>query len=144
MKMKALFIFGLVLVQTQLLAQSQTQQKKVEAAIAALKSSFVKRDFSLLKPYLDEAYTVGQFSRPKADNIVPQLLAQMPDLIEMKIEKSDYLKDQTVITIEYENAGHLFGTNKSTSTCTLNPVTSKFKVIEQFDKTLERAVRKSH
>ncbi len=112
--------------------------KALDNAIKGLTSSLEKRDFNLLKVHLDSTYTIGEIRRPKADKIIPQLIAQIPKLIGYKIEDSRHEKEIVVVTIEYETEGHLFGSNKATSKCFLTKE-FKFIKIEYFDNIFDSA-----
>ena len=124
-----------------LLAQND-KQKDLDKALNTLNESFAKRNFGLLAPLLDESYSVGEFKRPKADKIVPQLLAQGPAIVGFEIKNREFKSDKIIVHIEYETEGHLFGTNTSVSKCILT-TSNKFVSIEYLDNMLAGAERKT-
>lgn len=129
--MKLQIIILLVFLTTSLFGQNETQ-KELDKALTSLKSSFEKRDFSILEPFLDKDYKVAEYKRPTADKVVPQLLAQGAKLVSFNVKKKEIKTDKIVVEIEYEVEGHLFGTDKSTSTCILTP-SAKFLTIGYFE-----------
>jgi hypothetical protein len=122
-------------------SQSSEQRAELDKALTALKGALETKKFSLLKPHLDSAYTVGEFKMPRANEIVPQLVAQGNSLENFKIKRIKYEKDKILVSIEYETAGH-FGTTKTTSDCILT-LSNKYISINYFDEMLSKAKRVS-
>ncbi len=144
MKRKIILI---VIAVSSVLTSSIAQSGKSDAdeALRALKESLEKRNFAILEPFLDPSYKVGDYPRPGADKVLPQILAQNPGLVNFTIRKKEVTADKTIVEIEYEVEGHPIGTDKSTSRCMLT-ASNKFLTIEFFDAVLARAkvVRSSH